>query len=107
MSQFLTSKENIALDLIFEWMRESRINRTMAEYMAIASRLPKIEALHAYVNQRLREMADAGIAPFQICYFKRGDRYPWYAQFPTSLSVETVRLALKKSGMSELHKVSA
>ena len=101
MSHFLTSKENIALNLIFEWMRESRINRTMAEYMEIAARLPKIEALHAYANQRLREMAHAGIAPFQICYFKAGDQHPWYEPFPTSLSIETVRMALIKSGMRQ------
>ena len=74
MSQFPTSKENIALDLIFEWLGEPRINRTHDEYMEIASRLPKLDALHLYVNQRLREMADECHAPYQICYFKTGDR---------------------------------
>jgi hypothetical protein len=94
MSQFPTSKENIALNLLFEWCGESRINRTYDEYMKIAAELSKLEACHAHVNQRLREMADAGIAPYQICYFKAGDRYPWYEDFPTSLSMETVRKAM-------------
>ena len=32
MSPFLTSKENIVVNLIYEWLRESRINRTYDEY---------------------------------------------------------------------------
>jgi hypothetical protein len=51
-------------------------------------------------------MADAGNAPYQICYFKNEDRYPWCADFPTSISIETVRTALKKSGMLELRKLT-
>jgi hypothetical protein len=63
MSPFLTSKENIVVNLIYEWLGESRTNRTYDEYMEIASRFPKVAACHAHVNQRLREMADAGNAP--------------------------------------------
>ena len=102
MSQFTTSQENIALDLIFGLLGESRFNRTMDEYMAVASRAPKLEVLHADVNKVLREMADAGYTPFEICYFKIGDRYDWYEKFPTSLSKETIRKAWVKSGMREL-----
>jgi hypothetical protein len=102
MSQFPTSQENIALDIIFGLLGESRFNRTMDEYMAVASRAPKFKVLHADVNKVLREMADAGYAPFEICYFKKGDQYPWYEKFPTSLSKETVRKAWVKSGMRQL-----
>jgi hypothetical protein len=77
MNRFLTSKENIALDLIFELYGESRINRTYGEYMEIASCLSKLQALHAYVNERLRKLAVEGHAPYKICYFKAGDRHPW------------------------------
>ena len=98
VSPFLTSKESIVVNLIYAWLGESRFNRTYDEYMQIASRFPKVAACHAYVNQRLREMADAGIAPYQICYFKAGDRYLWYENFPASLSMETVRTALLKMG---------
>jgi hypothetical protein len=105
MSPFLTSKENIAVNLIYEWLGESRTNRTYDEYMEIASRFPKLAACHAHVNERLREMAEAGFAPYQICYFKAGDRYPWYEDFPTSLSMETVRTALLKMGMP--HRTAA
>lgn len=102
MSQFPTSKENIALDLIFESMGESRINRTYAEYMAIASRLPMLEPLRQDVNNRLSEMAVAGDAPYEICYFKAGDQGRHrYDKFPTSLSIETIRTALIKSGMKQ------
>ena len=99
MSPFLTSKENIVVNLIYEWLGESRINRTFDKYMEIASRFPKVEACYEYVNQRLREMADAGNAPFEICYFKVGDQYVWFEDFPTSLSRETVRRALLKMSM--------
>jgi hypothetical protein len=98
MSPFLTSKENIVVNLIYAWLGESRFSRTYDEYMKIASRFPKVAACHAYVNERLREMAEAGFAPYQICYFKTGDRYLWYEDFPTSLSMETVRTALLKMG---------
>jgi hypothetical protein len=101
---FPTSKEQIALDLIMEWLGESRFNRSLDEYLSIARRLPKLEALHAYVNQRLAEIAKAEVAPFEICYCKSGDRYPWYEPFPTSLSKETVRSALVKSGFWALRK---
>lgn len=102
MNRFPTSKEKIVISLLFEWLGEWRFNRTMKEYIAIAARVPKTAAVHAYVNQRLREMAEADCAPYEICYFKVGDQYPWYADFPKSLSIETVRTALKKSGLLEL-----
>lgn len=101
MSQFLTSKENIVLDLIFESLGESRINRTHAEYMAIASRLPMLEPLRQDVNKKLREIAAAGHAPYEICYFKVRDQKHRYDKFPTSLSIETIRTALNKSGMRQ------
>jgi hypothetical protein len=106
MHQFLTSKENIVVNLLYEWLGEARVNRTMQEYIAIASRMPKTEAVYEYVNQRLREIADRGDARYQICYFKPSDRYLWYADFPTSLSMETVRMALKKSGLFELRALA-
>jgi len=101
MNKFPTSKENLALDLIFGLMGESRINRTYDEYMAIASRLPPLKVLHGKINDRLCEMAAAGIRPYQICHFKGGDRYPLYEDFPTSVSLETVRSALTKIGMRQ------
>jgi len=106
LNRFLTSKENIVINLLFAWLGEARFNRTMAEYIAIALRVPKIVAVHAYVNQRLREIAQAERAPYQICYSKAGDRYPRYTNFPTSLSVETVRTALKKFGIDELRALA-
>ena len=51
MSPFLTSKENIVVNLIYEWLGESRINRTFDKYMEIALRFPKVEACYAYVNR--------------------------------------------------------
>ena len=106
MAQFLTSKENIALNLIFEWLGESRFNRTDKEYAEIAPRLQKHYTLCQAVNERLREIAAAGEAPYEICYFRKGDANVWYEPYPKSLSITTVRTALAKSGMSQLRKRS-
>lgn len=91
--------ENIALDIIFDWMGESTINRTLNEYIAIAAKLPKLEALHARVNEILATIDGNG--PYEICRFKAGDKYFKYEPFPKSLSLETVRTALIKSDMRE------
>jgi hypothetical protein len=48
MSLFLTSKQNIVVNVIYEWLCESRINRIYDEYMEIVSRFPKVAACHAY-----------------------------------------------------------
>jgi hypothetical protein len=92
----ITSKENIVLDLLFEWLRESRLNRTSAEYLYLASILPKVEAAYEEVNARLRQIAKDDKAPYEICYFKKGDVGHCYVKYPTSLSRETVRKAIKK-----------
>jgi hypothetical protein len=42
VSPFITSKENIVVNLIYAWLGESRTNRTYDEYMEIASRFPKV-----------------------------------------------------------------
>lgn len=105
MSPFLTPREGIALDLIFACLGESRINRTFGEYAAIASRAPKLSALRRAINRYLRRMAASGYRPFEICTFKLGDRYYRHEKFPTSLSIETIRLAWVKSGMRELQKM--
>lgn len=98
MSPFLTSKENIAVNLIYAWLGEVRYNRTYDDYLSIAERFPKLAACHAYVNQRLQQMAEAGSVPYEICYFRAGDQSIWFEHFPTSLSMETVRTALLKMG---------
>jgi|SRR6185437_1156358 len=110
ISHFLTPREGIALDLIFDRLGESRFNRlqtafaTKYKYILVALRTPKLTAVHADVNQKLRKMADAGYSPFEICTFKRGDRHYRYERFPTSLSLETIRKAWKKSGMRDIQQ---
>jgi hypothetical protein len=100
MSPFLTPKEGIALDLVFACMGESRINRTLDEYASVAVRAPKLAALHAGINEYLRDMDAPLYRPFEILTFKKGGRF--YETFPTSLSIETIRRAWVKSGMREL-----
>lgn len=70
MSKYLTSRENLALNLIFEHMGEERMNRTAKEYEAIAAALPSIKQLHGYINDRLIEIKESDSAPYQVCHFK-------------------------------------
>ena len=102
----VTSKERIALIIISHWMGETFANRTSEEYVRIAGRLPKLDALHAYVNETLADMARRQVPVYEICYFRAGDRSIWYEEFPTSLSKETVRSALVKSGFWQLRRQS-
>lgn len=100
MTHFLTSVENIALNLIFESVNECRFNRSMTEYLDIAQRLPPIGGLVVVVNRRLREIEISGSAPASaICRFVAGDRGVRYDPYPTSVSATTIRNALNKSGM--------
>jgi hypothetical protein len=109
---FPTPFENIAIDFLYEWLGECRFNRSMEEYRSIARRLPKTSALHAYVNQRLREVARTCVSPsatlypaprsYQICLFKAGDKRIVFDAYPESISLETVRTARKKSGLPAL-----
>lgn len=99
MARFPTSIENIALDLIFEYMGESRSNRTFDDYMRIASELPPLKTLHHIVNQQLAKIAEAGAAPYEICRFRAGDKIIRYEPFPTSISIQTICTALIVSGM--------
>jgi hypothetical protein len=105
VNPFLTPVEEIVIDLVFEWLGESRINRKMEEYVAIAHRFPKIESAHSHVNERLRRITAAG-APYDICDFRAGDVSHRYRSFPRSVSRETVRTDIKKFGifwLRELH----
>ena len=92
-----TMQEDLALDLIFGFMGESRINRTIEDYEAIIAKLPRIKVLHGYINDRLKQLTEN--LPYQLCYFKAGDRRSYYADFPKSISIETVRSALVNAGM--------
>jgi hypothetical protein len=64
-------KQDVAVSLVFEFMGESRYNRTFDEYAAIIAKLPPIKVLHGYVNDRLQELAKD--PPYQLCYFRAGE----------------------------------
>ena len=108
MNHFLTPEEDLALELIFKSLGESSANciedawNTCGKYLDVAERAPKLDVLCADVNKLLADTAAAGLVPFEICSFKRGDRYYAYKKFPTSISRETIRRAWRKSGMREL-----
>jgi hypothetical protein len=108
MNRFLTSEENLALELLLNSLGISSANcirdpwNTRGKYLDAAERAPKLEAMHVDVNKMLANMAAAGFAPFEVCTFKKGDQYYRYKSFPRSISKEIVRRAWSKSGMRDL-----
>lgn len=100
MPRLLQPHENIALSLVFEMLGEIRINRTSDEYMAITARLPALKVLEYLVNEALQKFNKTQQPePGSICHFRAGDLKPRYGDFPTKLSIETIRNALIYSGM--------
>jgi len=100
MSAFPTAIQNTCLSLIFRAMKECRNNRTYAEYMDIAARLPALKVLHFQVNEELKKFRRTqGDQLPQICRFKAGDKRICYEPYPESISYETVRDALTVAGM--------
>jgi hypothetical protein len=48
MSPFLTTSERIVIKFLMQWLGESSVNRTLEEYIAVAKKVPKLVAVHAY-----------------------------------------------------------
>ena len=100
----MSPSENLALGLIFQWLGERQVNRTSAEYAAIAKRLPKDEVLFVELNRLLKELHAKKLVPLQICDFRAHDLYVWYRPYPSSLSLTTIANALVKSGMRDMQR---
>lgn len=108
MKSDMTSAERNALSLVLETVGEGRTARTYAEFLRIAKKLPgKLEPIVHEVNQLLQQIHDKDPRLSQvecICTFKSGDLKPVYKTFYRTISRETIRKALVKSGMWEIIK---
>src|SRR4051812_20890389 len=87
--QFPTVTQEIALNLIFGVVGECRFNRTLAEYVEIAKRLPQLKVLTFQVNELLKRIhkeyasdASDGKELPQICRFKAGDQRYGFEEYP-------------------------
>jgi len=97
-----TPHQEIALDLVFLVMDEERINRRYDEYMNIAARSPPPKVLLHLINERLHLLhRDHSHLLPKISRFRIGDQHIVYEPFPKSISAETLRLALIRSGMRQ------
>ena len=102
MAHALTASEELALCLISEWLGETFHNRTMADYRAIALKMPKLDALHEHVSDRWQELWKNGFFERRLIYtVHQSDGHSYYSKYPRSISKETVRTALVKSGWRE------
>lgn len=100
---FPTPIQEIALNLIFGVLGESRFNRTAQQYEAIGKKIAEtpLKALVADANALLRAIhrrsRDSGRPLPLLCRFKAGDERYVYEEFPQEISYETFRAALKIS----------
>jgi hypothetical protein len=110
MVEFLTWREQIALDLIFELFGDTPYNQspdywgTSGKYLEVSKKVQKIGALHHDVNCLLKDKYASGPVPREHCTYRPGDRYYHYEPFPQSLSREVIRSAWAKSGMRALQR---
>ena len=105
MGHQLTASEELALCLISEWLGQSFHNRTMPDYRTIALKMPKLDALHMHVSKRWAELWDSGYFDNRrILTIHRSDGHDPYREYPRSISRETIRTALVKSGWREFIK---
>ena len=103
----MSPSETLALNLILDRMQTSAVDRGFDYYKELARRLPKLDALHYDVNQRLKEWNERDKENGKkrsICDFRAGDKHIWHRPYPKMLSKETVRKAVAKSGLRELKK---
>jgi hypothetical protein len=106
-----TPIQDIALNLAFAVVGEHRFNRTPQEYAAIASKLPELKVLAFKINKLLQELWRCnccnGIRLPQLCRFKAGDERYVYEEYPRKISYETLRAALRISGLLALRRHKA
>lgn len=104
--QFPTPIQDIALNLIFAVMGETRFNRSYDDYMAIAAKLPSLKELTFEVNEMLRQLhkydGRKGMRLPELCRFRSGDKRITFEPYPEAISYQTVRTALTIAGMREV-----
>lgn len=97
--------ESLAMVLILEVLQYSRSGPEFGDYEYLASKIPKLDALHYDVNKLLSEWNESDRVNGKvryICDFRAGDRKIWFRSYPTKLSKETIRRTLVNSGLREL-----
>jgi hypothetical protein len=94
--------EELALDLLFEALGESRYNRSPEDYERLCALIPPLKQAHFLVNQELRKHHDKGtFRDTAICDFKAGDRVVTYRAYPKTISIETIRNGLIALGFRD------
>ena len=100
--QFLTPVQDIAVNLVFAVMDETRINRTLHEYRHLAANLPPLKKLLGKINDLLKRLhqrsEETGIPLPLLCRFKAGDKRIVYESYPRVISSETLRIGLTVAG---------
>src|SRR5262249_1086883 len=88
--------QHFAMKVLFEAMEEDPINRTPEEYRQMAARIPKsLKVMHAKINDYLKTHPVSEFSCTEFTRFRARDKYRRIESYPTSISIETVRSALK------------
>jgi hypothetical protein len=103
--QFPTAIQDIAINLVFAVMGESRMYRSQTEYAAIAARLPPLKVLTYRANEQLKRLHEdsalRGSRLPELLRFKAGDERWAYEEYPRQISAETIRTALVITGLGQ------
>ena len=92
--------EELAVNLLFKALGEHRYNRSRQGYADLISLIPPLKEAIYLVNQGLQEIIESG-QQHEICYFQAGDLAPRYIQFPSKISIDTLRKGLIANGLRE------
>src|SRR5689334_14988439 len=99
MSARPTAVQSFVMKVLYEILGVDPINRTPEEYQQIAARIPKhLKVVHWLINDYLKNHPVSEFSCTQFTRFRAGDKVVRFESYPTSISPETVRSALKAYG---------
>ena len=107
-SSKITEDQTLVMNLLYRALGRNPHSGWVA-WEIIAGRIPKaLKVAHALVNDELARLWRRGeLDNAKRCRFKAGHRTIRYESYPTSLSIETVRLALINHGLRLPHRRAA
>jgi hypothetical protein len=96
----LTAVQNFALEMLFRSLGEKQGAASFDNMLRKMDRIPKsLKQVHYLVNDELGRYAlTKEFRLREFCRFKAGDKVIRYERYPTSISKETIRQALRISG---------
>src|SRR5947209_2421017 len=96
-SAAITDVQSFAIEMLFRVLKVNPVNRTCEEYQQIIDKIPSsLKVTTGMINDELRTYSKTDeFKSRKFCRFRAGDKIAHEEEaYPTSISRETVRLAL-------------